>query len=514
MPVRARALSIALILLAAFVASGLASATFGLQGLATSGVTSSVNGELLAPVGGTLEGRDLGQGAGNATAPVQVGLPARVIDFTPMVPTATRTFPTTDFTDPEAGPRQGTTDWRVVSETGNAAELWFTITSTGRILDLGGRYVNYSDDQGLTWKSVRPQEELVNAEGSVIQAPNGDVVALTWDPYSGDRVVTYKFTKATNAWTYMYMAQHTPFWDRPSIEVIPGEFTDEFGDEVPYLTYTNGFPHTHWQYSYDGLNYTGISNRSEEASDTASISSWLDVEPDPMFDYIQPNQDLQQGLIPKFAPLGDGNAWSENLMFTAEDMKWHDWTTPEGEEISGSLQVDSRGWLHNVQRGSGGFLYRVSTDGARSWNELEVSGGQAADFRANGAAGIAAVAASKSIAGKGVQDYVYKIDISTPEPKLLLEYLIGEGNDSRSGGLGFYGGTGGHRWDFSSVGVFPDGRVAVTFMDAKTKIPFPSLANPATCAIEDQPDGPAGVGSPCRVVAPMLAIEQDTTIPG
>jgi hypothetical protein len=51
-------------------------------------------------------------------------------------------------------------------------------------------------------------------------------------------------------------------------------------------------------------------------------------------------------------------------------------------------------------------------------------------------------------------------------------------------------------------------------MDAKTKIPFPSLSNPATCAVEDQPDGPQGLGSPCRVVAPMLAIEQETTISG
>ena len=511
---RARSLTIALLLLGAFAATGLASASLGLQDLADSGTATGVDGELLSPVGGAMSGRDLGAGAGNATAPVQVALPARVVDFTPMVPTTTRTFPTTDFTDPTAGPRQGTTDWRIVSETGNAAELWFTITSTGRILDLGGRYVNYSDDQGKTWKSVRPQEELVNGEGSIIQAPNGDVVALTWDPYSGDRVVTYKYTKATGQWQYMYMAQHTPFWDRPSIGVVPGEFTDEFGDKVPYLTWTNGFPHTHWQYSYDGLNYTGISSRSDDASDTTPISSWLDVKPDPMFDYIQPNEDLQQGLIPKFAPLGEGNAWSDNYMFTASDMKWHDWSTPEGDEITGSLQVDSRGWLHNVQSASGGFLYRTSTDGGRSWNELEVSGASAADLRANGAAGVAAVSGRKNVAGRGVQDYVYKIDISTPQPKLLREYLVGEGNDSRSGGIGFYGATGGHRFDFSSVGIFPDGRLAVTFMDAKTKVPFPSLANPATCAVEDQPDGPAGAGSPCRVVGPMLAIEQDTRVSG
>ncbi len=229
-----------------------------------------------------------------------------------------------------------------------------------------------------------------------------------------------------------------------------------------------------------------------------------------MFDYIQPLEDLQQSLVPKFAPLGDGKAWSENYMFTSQDMKWHRWTTPEGETITGSLQVDSRGWLHNLQNGSGGFTYRVSTDGARTWNELEVTGGQPADFRAHGAAGVAAVSARKTTS-KGVQDFVYKIDISTSEPQLIREYVVGDGDDSRSGGLGFYGATGGHRFDFSSVGVFPDGRVAVTFMDAKTKIPFPTLSNTATCAVEGQQVGP--VSSPCKVVAPMLAIETDTTLP-
>lgn len=493
---RARALLISVVLTSTFAGGSLAS-----------GVSGSA---VFSPVGAELGASSLGQGAGNATAPVEVGLPARVLNFTPSS-NLTRTFATTDFTDPVTGPRQGTTDWRVVGSTGNAAELWFTITNTGRILDLGGRYVTYSDDQGQTWKVVEPQEELVNAEGSILQAPNGDVVGLTWDPYSGDRIITYKYKASEQKWYYMYEPLHTPFWDRPSTQVVPGDFTDQTGTKVPYLTMTNGFPHVVWQYSYDGLNYTDISYRDREVSSSGTITSWLDVTPNPMFDYMQPNNDLKQPLIPKFAPLGDGKAWQGNLMFTASDMKWHQWRTPDGDTIAGSLQVDSRGWLHNVIGGSGGFTYRISTDGARSWNELEVKGASPADFRANGAAGVAAVSASKSTS-KGVQDYVYKIDISSPQPKLVREYIVGDGDDSRAGGLGFYGATGGHRFDFSSVGVLPDGRIAVTFMDAKTKIPFPTLSNAATCAIEDQPDGPGGVGSPCKVVGPMLAIEQDTTL--
>jgi hypothetical protein len=510
---RARALLLALIMLGAFAGTRLVSGGSSLSSFveARSGVAEVEGPRFLAPVGGPLGGGALGQGAGNSTAPVEVGLPARVVDFTPPVPTTTRTFNTTDFTDPELGPRQGTTDWRVIGGTGNAAELWFTIANTGRILDLGGRYVNYSDDQGLTWQSVQPAENLVNAEGSILQAPNGDIVALTWDLYSGDRILTYKYKASEKTWYYMYQPLHTPFWDRPAIQTVPGSFTDPTGEKFPYLTFTNGFPHDPWQYSYDGLNYPGVSSRSQDAESTTPISSWLHVQPDPMFDYLQPNEDLQQGLVPKFAPLGDGKAWSENYLFTSTDMKWHEWEFPDGKSISGSLQVDSRGWLHNVVRAGNGFDYRVSTNGGRDWTSIRVTGAPPADFRANGAAGVAAVSASRSVPG-GVQDFVYKIDISTSEPKLMRTYVVGDGDDSRSGGLGFYGATGGHRFDFSSVGVFPDGRVAVTFMDAKTKIPFPTLGNDASCAVKDLPF-PAGTSSPCLVVAPMLAIEQATHLP-
>jgi len=240
-----------------------------------------------------------------------------------------------------------------------------------------------------------------------------------------------------------------------------------------------------------------------------SLTSTLDVKPNPMFDYIQPNNDLAQGLIPKFTPLGEGRAWYQNLMFTADDIKWHPWTLPGGQTITGGVQVDSRGWLHNVvPAGNTKFTYRISTDGGRTWNSLTLSGGAAGDFRANAAAGVAAVYAITA-----QQDLVYKFDISTSKPKLIRRYAVGLGDDSRSGGVGFYGATGGHRFDFSSIGVFPDGRVAVSFMDSQTLMPFPTLSNAATCAVKDLPPDPVNQ-SPCTVVAPQVAIELDSTVAG
>jgi hypothetical protein len=256
----------------------------------------------------------------------------------------------------------------------------------------------------------------------------------------------------------------------------------------------NGLPHDPWQYSYDGLNYPGVSSRSRDRG--PAVKSWLDVKPDPMRDYTQIATD---GLFFAFAGLDDGKAWSENnLVFDRADMRWHPWTTPEGGTIQGSLQIDSRGWLHNVQ----GSEYRLSADGGRTWNILGLPPGMTGDYKANAAAGVAAVWALR-----GKKDMVFKVDITTPQPKLIREYEVGLGDDPRSGGIGFYGISGGHRFDFSSIGVFPDGRVAVSFMDSKTKIPFPTLSNPATCAIKDIQS------SPCEVVSPVLAIELDTTLP-
>ena len=486
-PARTASLLLALILLSAFGAARVASHGEGLGEWAHRRAA-------LSPVGGE-EPLVGGGGVGIPAQQQEIALEARVVDWMPPVPTITRSFPSIDYTDPTAGPRAGSTEWRVVGGTGNAAELWLHITNTGRILDLGGRYVNYSDDQGLTWKSVQPLEPLVNAEGSVIQAPNGDVVAVTWDPYSGDRVLTYKYNATEKKWYYMYQPIHTPFWDRPMIDVVPGPFMDPLGTSHPYLTFINGLPHDPWQYSYDGLNYSGISYRSRDVGSTSPIQSWLDVKPDPMRDYTQIEAD---GLFFGFAGLDDGKAWSENLMFTREDMKWHRWTTPEGGQIEGHLQIDSRGWLHNVA----GNEYRVSTDGGRTWNELLLPPGRAGDFKANAAAGVAAVWALQ-----GRKDMVFKIDITTPQPTLIRQYEVGLGDDPRSGGIGFYGISGGHRFDFSSIGVFPDGRVAVSFMDSKTIIPFPTLSNPATCAIKEIQS------SPCEVVSPVLAIELGTALP-
>jgi hypothetical protein len=429
---------------------------------------------LLAVVAVVLAVGATGAAATNdAAAPV--GLPAQVVNFTPDT-TRSASYPSTDFSTGEAV--EGTTDWRVVHGTGNAAELWLTVSPQGRIYDFGGRYINYSDDDGLTWKSVRPHEQLVNGEGSVVMAPNGDVVGITWDPYAGDRVWTFKYVAAEDKWYYAPNPVHTPFWDRPGISVVPGNFTAPTGEKVPYITLIKGFPHELWHYSYDGLHYPFTVSKQVDSSTTTAVKEWLDVKPDASFDWIQPNNQGNNGV----AALGGGKGVLGQLLFSPTDMRWHRLSMPEGPFPAGNKQTDSLGRIHTVSRDGEDTLYRMSADGGRTWSELTLPGIRPGDFRANAAVGVAAVSGVS-----GTQDVLYKLDISGAEPKILRRYMVGKGDDCRCSGVGFYGVEGGHRFDFHSVVILPDGRLAVSFMDSENITKFPTLGLP--------------------VVAPALAIE-------
>ena len=79
-------------------------------------------------------------------------------------------------------------------------EVLQAVLSQGRLLDFGGTYINFSDDRGKSWKQVRPQTPLVNGEGTIDLAPNGDVIAIGWDPYSGDHLQSFKYEAFSGKW--------------------------------------------------------------------------------------------------------------------------------------------------------------------------------------------------------------------------------------------------------------------------------------------------------------------------
>ncbi|HEV3473821.1 MAG TPA: hypothetical protein VG602_00395 [Actinomycetota bacterium] len=379
------------------------------------------------------------------------------------------------------GQQIGTTAWRVVRGTGNCCENHLGATKTGRLLDFGGAYLNFSDDKGVTWKRVRPAEPLVGPEGTVVNAPGGDIVGVTWDPYTGDRVLAFKMDGATGTWEYMYTALHTPFYDREWIAVIPGPHTIA-GQTFPYITVMRGgFPSKDvWFYSLDGLHYAVASNKMLAAMLGGTTSRWLPATPDPEADWTQP---ISEASI---APLNGGGAiaYRVDVLETAVTVEgilpannwwilepstlvWKQHRLATGTQMPrGRLVQDSRGWSHLVSVVEGEVTYRLSQDGGQTWSTATASlppshRVEEWDFRANGGLGLTAVAVhAHNDATDKDQDLVLRFATVCGVPELVETHFVGTGDTNAGRGLGAS-----IRFDFATTAILPDGTIATSLLD-------------------------------------------------
>lgn len=358
--------------------------------------------------------------------------------------------------------------WRVVKGTGNCCENYLAATSAGRLLDMGGTYLNYSDDAGLAWKRVQPLEPLVSAEGGVVQAPNGDILAMTWDPYSGDHVVTFKFEAAESSWYATEMPVHIPFYDRPWLAVIPGPITIA-GTTFPYVGVMEGGVGTKgmFAYSVDGLNYVGPTSKQIGAS-TSTVTSWLTINADASADFYQPHT---ESLL---TPLGNGQALAHRdpletgcrWRISKPDLSWACHRNPGGSEIlDGRMQRDSLGNLHHIAMSSTSFVYRISTNGGQSWTSATFSLPASHqvenwDFKVNATLGFAAVGVHAHKSSGTDQDLVFKVSTAS-SPSLQRLYFVGLGNKDFSSGFGAD-----FRYDFGNIAILPDGTIATSFVDS------------------------------------------------
>src|SRR5213594_1420697 len=84
--------------------------------------------------------------AGSGSAVGGIGIPAQIVDVTKE--TAIQSHPTIDYgTLPSTiDDRVGTTQWRVVKDTGNCCENHLTTSKEGRLFNIGGSFINYTDN--------------------------------------------------------------------------------------------------------------------------------------------------------------------------------------------------------------------------------------------------------------------------------------------------------------------------------------------------------------------------------
>ena len=66
-------------------------------------------------------------------------------------------------------------------------------------------------------------------------------------------------------------------------------------------------------------------------------------------------------------------------------------------------------------------------------------------------------------------DLVYAFDIGSNTPILLRRYTVGLGDTGSQAGVG-----NNIRMDFQTVAVYPDGKLAVSFLDSTTHYPSPT----------------------------------------
>jgi hypothetical protein len=433
---------------------------------------------------------------GSGAATQGLGVPANVVSVTKETSTMAHAGFTTDYngTSATTDDRVGTTRWRVVKDTGNCCELHLDVSPQGRLFDIGGSFVNYTDNRGLTWMSVRPQNPLVNGEGSMAIAPNGDVNAMTWDAYSGDHFVAYKYDAVSGQWFTLDNPLHEPFYDRPWVTVVPGPFAIGLGaDTVPYLSFVQGGGALKdpMLESNDGLNYEYPSSPLADATLGSPVRSWFPVTPDRMADWDQPIRSAPA------TPLGNGRAMttdantSDVYLLDPTDRTWHPWTLPNGAKPPTFVQIDSAGRIHNIRAvGANALQYRISADGGRTWSSvsfaLPFAGANLPDFKVNKAVGISALAVRINS-----QDWVYKFDIRGSTAKLLRRYRVGLGDNPAGSDVGALTNP---RMDFSTVVIFPDGRVATSFLDSTTF------------------SHPPGTGQLTGRITPALAVELDTKL--
>ena len=458
MKLRTAALLVAVALVGALGIASIQSRDPGLNGLVESGLRAPKPPSNLQPSG------DLSLPEPGAAAP---GIPAFVTSLN--LQNQLISYPTYSST---GGAKVGTTKWRVVKGSGNCCENHLAASAAGRLVDFGGTYLVFSDDQGKTWNRVAPAEPFVGGEGTVSVAPGGDIVGIAWDVYSGDRILAFKMDGATGQWSYMYTPLHTPGFDRPWLSVVPGPFTIA-GQTVPYITLLEGGvvrpSHSHFV-SLDGLHYLAVSSPQ-----SGTVSSWLDTTPKPQADWIQPI--AESGVTPLNGggaisyPIYSGNpGWRS---FDPSTFGWRTFRLGDGSVMEpGHLAMDSKGWAHLISIDGDGVVYRLSKDGGRTWTTVTTPLPAAHsvenwDFKVHGQLGITAVGlhTHNSSSGKD-RDLVLKYATSCGAPELTRMYQVGNGDLNGSSGFGAS-----IRFDFATTVILPDGRIATSLLDGAHTAP-------------------------------------------
>lgn len=375
------------------------------------------------------------------------------------------------------GRRTGTANWRWTDIGGDCCETYLATTAKGRLLEFGGVVPFYSDDRGKSWWKVTPTTPLYNGEGALV-AVGDTIYGAGWDPYTGDHLQGFRYTAKTKTWEMSEVPMHSPFFDREWITYAKGPFTIG-GTAYPFVTIIRGGGVTKSLeiLSGDGLNYSTPSIPSQEAKNTEPPYFVPKVVANPDADYWQPNPGtytlpMTAGGVLLFKN-GTDNFPCDAALLDQKTAKWGCVRLPW--KPHGTVRQDSRGWLTQVQASRQAVTVDVSTNGGRAWRSTEITipegrtlAGGAMDVKVNGKLGIAAISVRADDA-RGGQDMVFVVDVKKPTPRFVRTYYVGRGDLKATSGLA----SSSYRFDFCSVAILPDGKLAVSFDDSTSPKHYP-----------------------------------------
>jgi hypothetical protein len=435
--------------------------------------------------------------AGSAAA--LAGPPVPGTDATPTPAPADYKKGTYPTYDGKARPN-GKASWHWTTAGGNCCEVYVTTTSKGRLLEYGGTWPFYSDDHGKTWSRIVPVTPLRSGEGAIVAGPKGNIYGIGWDPYSGDHLQGLRYTAATKRWEVAEAPVHSPVFDREWITYVKGPFKDESGATVPFVTLVRGGTATKAVelIATDGLSYTTVTDPGQDARSGPEPRFFdIKVVKNADADYWQPNPGtftlpMNAGGVLLFDndedDLGAPAAWLNPTTLTWERVRL-------AFKPTGTVRQDSRGWLTMVTRTGNELTLSLSPDGGKHWKSTELvlpeshpkieGDGDFFDVKVNGKLGQAVVSTRADNKKELGLDVVWRVSIKKAQPTVLTTYAVGKGDLSTT--IGVLGSLS-DRYDFPSVALLPDGRIAVSFDDTTTPLWTSADGLPMTGSVTN-PDG-------------------------
>jgi hypothetical protein len=386
-----------------------------------------------------------------------------------------------------------TASWRISPAGGNCCETYVSATPSGRLIESGGTYPWYTDDQGRHWYQVKfdlPDQNdngktIAGGEGATVVGAGGDVYGVTWDAYSGDHLQAYRYTAQTNSWQVADSLMKSPFYDRPWLTYAQGPFTFDGAKAAHLLDVTGGtLTKDVDTLSADGLDYSTPSYYSNEESQAPTVKFRIKVARNKDADWWQPHPwtstlPLTAGGVLRFSNTDDltGERPCDVARLNQKTSTWQ-CVKLAGTFQPGIIRQDSRGYLTNVYPVDAGAALALDTsrDGGLHWSQTVLRpphranlrlegdpGGELFSMVANGRLGQAVVSARFDDASGNGQDVVFRVDTRSKHPRLMQTYLVGKGDINTANDVT---GSAGYRFDYESVALFPDGRIAVTFDDS------------------------------------------------